>query len=319
MLRRGIRLVVSAVLMIAAADAFAACSAPSQSGLALCFPSVGSTVMYPATIEMAVNSGGVPITAVSVYDGNTLVDNMNFLPAELIDEGRLNGFHRITVNAWDATGKLYQAETSFTIIGFGLGPCAQGSGPVTLCTPAQGSYEPSGTVLISAYFAALKSWSMTLDGQPFADSSQPGLSASGPLEFDSGVATAGAHTLVVSAVDSTGATSTITRNFSAFYELNCGPKSGTCSPGIEIVQPADISTGSAGDEGTSFPLQAEVMYNPKPATKMIAYMDGVELEQSAGPGISVNVHATKGSHYIVILAWDTTGDMYETYGNVDVQ
>jgi hypothetical protein len=48
-------------------------------------------------------------------------------------------------------------------------------------------------------------------------------------------------------------------------------------------------------------------------------MDGVKKEQSAGPGITADVSTSKGSHYLVIQAWDTAGKMYETYGNVNVQ
>jgi hypothetical protein len=313
------RLIVDVVMLVSCGGAaFAACSSPAQSGLALCFPSAGATVLYPATIEMAVNSGGEPITHLSVYDGNVKVDDQDFLTDTLIDYGMLNGTHHITVNAWDAKGKLYQAKTSFTITGFGFGPCAKGSGLVTLCEPS--GYVPEGSAPVFAYFASgVKSWSMTLDGTHLASSGQGGLPVTGPLQMDAGVAGAGAHTSVVKAVDSTGATSTLTRGFSTFYDLNCSPKGNTCTPGIEFVQPANASEGAAADVATSFKVQAEVMYNPKPTTKMIVYLDGKNIEQSSGPGITANVTAAKGSHYLVIQAWDTAGKLYETYGNVNVQ
>ncbi len=318
---RSFRLIVSVLLfaVTAALVAVAECAAPAQSGLALCFPSAGSTVLYPATIELAANSGGVPISHVSVYDGNVRVDDFGSVPGQLIDGSLKNGFHRVTVNAWDANGKLYQAKTSFTITGFGFGACPQGSGAVTLCAPAQGSYQPEGSAEISAYFAAeVKSWSMWLDGRALFDSGEFGQSVTGPLETITGAAV-GNHTLVVSAVDAKGVKSSVTRNFSTFYDLNCSPKSGTCTPGISIVQPGSLSKDLAADVGTSFRVQAEVMYNTRPTTKMIVYVDGVKVEQSAGPGITANVQAAKGSHYTVILAWDTAGNMYETYGNLDVQ
>jgi hypothetical protein len=309
---------VAVMLVSCGGAAFAACSAPAQSGLALCFPSAGSTVLYPATIEMAVNSGGEPITHLSVYDGNVEVDDQDFIADTLIDYSLLNGTHHITVNAWDAKGKLYQAKTSFTITGFGFGPCAKGSGLVTLCEPS--GYVPEGSAPVFAYFASgVKSWSMTLDGTNIASSGQGGLPVTGPLEMDAGVTGAGAHTLVVKAVATTGATSTVTRSFSTFYNLDCSPKGNTCSPGIEFVQPANASEGEAADVGTSFKVQAEVVYNTKPTTKMIVYLDGKNIEQSTGPGITANVTATKGTHYLVILAWDTAGKLYETYGNVNVQ
>jgi len=319
MLRSGLRLGMGIVMLVScAASAFAACSAPVQSGLALCFPSVNSTVLYPATIEMAVNSGNVLITHVSVYDGGTKVDDQNFMTDTLIDFGMLNGLHHITVNAWDANGKLYQAKSTFTITGFGYGSCAPGSGLIHLCEPAAGSYQPDVPTISTAFAAGVKSWSMTLDGHQVLNSTQTGQPASAPL-ITNAATTAGSHTLVVKAVGANGVTSTLTRQFSTFYDLNCGPKGGGCTPGIQITQPANMGEDNAADVGTSFRVQAEVMYNTKPTTKMIVYMDGVEKGQSAGPGITADVSTSKGSHYLVIQAWDTAGKLYETYGNVNVQ
>lgn len=318
MSRTMLRLVVGVVMYVSCAAAFAACNAPAQSGLAVCFPSVNSTVLYPATIEMAVNSGNVPISHVSVYDGSTKVDDLDFITDTLIDFGMLNGLHHITVNAWDANGKLYQAKTSFTITGFGYRTCAPGSGLITLCQPAAGSYQPDNPTISTAFAAGVKSWSVTLDGSPVINSGQAGQPASAPLTTDV-AATAGSHTVVVKAVGANGVTSTVTRQFSTFYDLSCGPKSGGCTPGILITQPANMSEENAGDVGTSFRVQAEVMYNTKPTTKMVLYLDGVKKAQSAGPGITADVSTSKGTHYLVIQAWDTAGKMYETYGNVNVQ
>jgi hypothetical protein len=320
MLRWVLRLTLSVAMVTACASAVVAeCAAPAQSGLAMCFPSVGSTVLYPATIELAANSGGVAITHVSVYDGTVKIDDLGFVPGKLIDGSLKNGFHRVTVNAWDADGKLYQAKSSFTVIGFGTGSCAAGSGAVTLCSPAQGSYQPESSVSLAAAFAAgVKSWSIVLDGKALMNSAEFGQPAPNPL-YTEAPAAAGNHTMVVSTVDGRGVTSTVARKFSTFYDGNCNPKSGACNPGIMITQPNDIGMDSAGDEATKFRLQAEVQYNPKPTTKMIVYLDGTKVQQSAGPGITANVNAAKGSHYLVILAWDTSGNLYETYGNVDVQ
>jgi hypothetical protein len=318
-----LRLVVSvAVLLFCAAAAVAACSPPARDGLTVCFPSVGSTVLYPATIEMAVNSGGVAITHVSVYDGNTLADSLQFVPEQLIDFSMLNGVHHITVNAWDANGKLYQGKSSFTVTGFGYPQCTQGIGAITLCEPAQGSYEADDSTQILAYFAkGWQNWSITLDGYPLISSSQFDAveqSLIGPLDTITGAAP-GKHTLVVSAVDAKGVKSTVTRQFFTYYDFSCAGRSGQCSPGITVAQPSSFGEGAAADVGTSFEVQAEVEGNAKPTTKMIVYLDGKKVGQSTGPGITAEVSTTKGSHYVVIQAWDTSGNLYETYGNVNVE
>jgi hypothetical protein len=298
--------------------AVAECAAPAQSGLAMCFPSAGSTVLYPATIELAANTGGVAIAHVSVYDGSVRVDDFGSLPGKLIDGAIANGFHKITVNLWDTNGKLYQAKSTFTVTGFGAGTCAGGAAAITVCTPSQGGFQPESSVSVATAFAAgTKSWSMLLDGKAVIDSAETGHSAAEPLQT-SAFAAAGNHALVVNAVDAHGVKTTLTRKFSTFYDGSCN-QSGTCRPGIAITQPSAISMYSAGDEASGFELQAEVTGNPKPTTKMILYLDGVKKEQSAGPGITADVTAAKGSHFIVILAWDTAGKMYETYGNVNVQ
>jgi hypothetical protein len=85
------------------------------------------------------------------------------------------------------------------------------------------------------------------------------------------------------------------------------------------VKPSNVGEDTAADEATSFEVQAEVTGNPKPTTKMVVYLDGHDIEQSAGPGTTAKVSAAKGSHYLVIQAWDTAGKLYETYGNVNVQ
>ncbi|PSH04092.1 MAG: hypothetical protein CXZ00_08545 [Acidobacteria bacterium] len=319
MLNRVFHLVLClAGVAVLAVAAHAECAAPTQSGLIMCFPSKGSTVLYPATIELAANSGGVAITHLSVYDGNVKVDSLDFLPGKLVDFAIKNGFHSITVNAWDANGKLYQAKSSFTVTGFGVGVCARGGSTITLCSPSAGSYQPETGVPISAAFAVgVKRWTVTLDGKALISSAQTGQPASAPLQTGA-FAPAGSHTLVISAVNAQGVTSTLTRRFYTFYNLDCNPKTGACRPGITVVSPSGMGESLAADVGTSFRVQAEVTGNPKPITKMIVYLNGVKVQQSAGPGITAEVNTTKGSHFIVILAWDTAGKLYETYGNVNV-
>ena len=319
MLRFAFRLIFAAMVVAAlTCSAVAECAAPAQGGLAFCFPSVGSTVLYPATIELAANTGGAGIAHVSVYDNSVKVDDFDFLPWKLVDFAIKNGFHQVTINVWDTNGKLYQAKSSYTVTGFSVVRCPGGAATVTLCSPAQGSYQPEDSVPISAAFApGVRSWSLTLDGRAIINSGQTGQAAAAPLGTTA-FADAGNHTLVIRAVSSKGVTSTITRHFSTFYDLSCNPSSGACRPGIVINHPSDIGTNLAGDEGTSFLVQAEVTGNPKPTTKMIVYLNGVKIQQSTGPGITANVTTTRGSHYIVIQAWDTTGRLYETYGNINV-
>jgi len=316
--RDALRLVVvGPMILFCAVAARAACSAPAQEGLALCFPSRGSTVLYPATLEMAANSGSVPITHVTVYDGGTRVDDLGFLPSQLVDFSLTNGAHNITVNAWDANGKLYQAKSSFTITGFGVKPCASGSAEINVCWPAAGSYQPESATVSAAFGSVVTSWSMSLDGASLITSAQAGEAAK-QIEV-AAQTVAGSHTLRVTAVNAQGKTSTVTRQFNTFYDLSCAPKSGSCSPGIAVTLPQNFGETLATDVATSFRLQGEVTGNPKPTTKMVAYLDGTNVAHSAGPGIAAELTAKPGSHFLVLQAWDTSGKLYETYGDINVQ
>jgi hypothetical protein len=275
-------------------------------------------VLYPPTIEFGVNSGGVEVTHLSVYDGDVRVDDLGFVPGQLIDFSLNNGLHHITVNVWDANGKLYQAKSFFTVKGFGAGTCASQGEAINLCWPAAGSYQPENSALSVAFGTTVQSWGVTLDGEAVINSGEVGLPSSSPV-LTSMYASAGSHILIVRALDARGVATSVTRRFFTFYDSNCNPKTGTCTPGITIIHPSEVGEDIAGDEGTSFQMQAEVAGNPKPTTKMIVYLDGVKVEQSSGPGITATVSTSKGSHYLVFQAWDTAGKMYETYGNINTQ
>lgn len=300
-------------------SAIAQCSAPSTAGtLHICFPSNGSSIIGGTTFEMSANSGSAAIDKVVVYDNGVKVDTLGFLPSKLVEGAIHDGYHNVTINAWDTNGKLYQAKTSFTKIGgFDPGPCKASTTGVTLCSPKDGGMQPNTSVPVSfavKTVAPTKAWKLYLDGAFVRSSDASTLKR---IYTPIGMR-AGRHTVGVVAWDSTGKVYKASHTFNAFFACACNPDTDVCSTGIIALSPDSFGPWSAIDTPQSFPFHAEVTGNSAPLQKMSVTLDGVVISQGQGPGISTTVNTTKGSHTIMVQAMDTAGKLYATYGTVNV-
>lgn len=90
------------------------CALPSTAGIAICSPKSGSTVPSPVKISATANGLSRKITAMKAYiDGKQVAaSGTNTLNASVPEPA---GSHRLTVNAWDSVGKLYQAIVTFNV------------------------------------------------------------------------------------------------------------------------------------------------------------------------------------------------------------
>ena len=90
------------------------CGLPATAGIAICSPKTGSTVSSPVKVSATANGVSRKITAMKAYiDGKQVAfSSTNTLNASV---GELVGSHKLTVNAWDSVGKLYQAIATFTV------------------------------------------------------------------------------------------------------------------------------------------------------------------------------------------------------------
>jgi hypothetical protein len=68
-----------------------------------------------------------------------------------------------------------------------------------------------------------------------------------------------------------------------------------------------------------FRVNASVQNNTASITAMKAYLDGVLAGVSSGPTFDQPIPAAKGTHILVIQAWDTKGRLYRLTENVNVQ
>ena len=300
--------------------AVAQCTAPSTSGtLKICFPSNGSMIIGGTTFEFAANSGSAAIDKVLVYDNGVKVDTLGFLPSRLVEGAIHDGYHNVTVNAWDTNGKLYQAKTSFTKVGgFDPGPCKAASAGVTLCGPKSNGLEPSDSVPVSFAVKTTNpttAWKLYIDNEFVRKSDASTLKS---LVMPLGMST-GRHTATVVAWDTTGAVYKTSHAFTTFNLAECNPNTDYCSAGITMDAPDGFGPYRATDAPTSFPLHAETTGNGAPIQKMSVALDGAVIAQGQGPGISTTVNTTPGSHTIVVQSMDTAGKLYATYGTVNVQ
>jgi Bacterial Ig domain len=91
-----------------------ACGLPSTAGVAICSPKAGSAVTSPIKVAASANGGSRKITTMKAYiDGKLVASSAtNTLNASV---AKAVGTHKLTVNAWDSIGKLYQSIISFNV------------------------------------------------------------------------------------------------------------------------------------------------------------------------------------------------------------
>ena len=78
----------------------------------------------------------------SVYDNNRKIFESNGGTGNTLGDGDgTNGLHHVVINAWDSSGKLYQASVSFRVIGNGFpAACPVPFSPgINFCVPTPGA------------------------------------------------------------------------------------------------------------------------------------------------------------------------------------
>jgi hypothetical protein len=303
-----------AFALFVSSQASAACPEPASGHLSICQPSANSTVYQVPHIEAVANPTSGSITTMKVYIDNKLVFQNGGGSLSLFEGGVANGTHHLVINAWDGLGRLYQASENFGVIGNLPFTCPVTGVGVRICAPTTGSVV-SDNLGFSAGFkgnTAIKSVSALLDGTDvfnFAPASgQTSVVAAGIH------APAGTHTFTVTATDTQNTVYKSSVGFKTYFEGDCPPKGTTCNPGIYPNIPND------GDDVQSpFRVSASVQFNTKPITAMKAYLDGAVVGTSSGPTFDQPISAAKGTHILVIQAWDMAGKLYRLTENVNVQ
>jgi hypothetical protein len=295
-------------------QASAACPEPASGHLAICQPSANSTIYQVPHFEATANPISGSITNMKVYIDGKLIFQNGGGSLSLFEGGVANGTHHLVINAWDDFGRLYQASEYFGVTGNLPFTCPVTGVGVRICAPSTGSVV-SNNLGFSAGFkgnTAIKFVRTYLDSTDVFDFAP----ASGQTSVVAGGvnAPAGTHTLTVVAWDTQNTVYKSSVSIKTYYEADCPPKGGACNPGIYQTTPND------GDDVQSpFRVNASVQNNTASITAMKAYVDGVQVGASSGPTFDQPVSAAKGTHILVIQAWDTAGKLYRLTENVNVQ
>jgi hypothetical protein len=302
-----------AAVIFLAGSAVAQCPAPSSSGIRLCQPSSGAYLWQVPHIEATATPTSGSIDDIRVFiDGKLAWENPG--PSmDLFEGGVSNGTHHLVVTAKDNFGRTYQASQYFHVSG-NLPSCPTSTVGVRICYPAAGEVVSQNLAMSIGFQgnAPIKDVKAFVDNTLLADFSvDPGqkqiLGSGAPT-------TAGAHTLTVIATDTANHKYSASVPFKAFYDGSCPPRGGACTPGIYPNTPQD-----GQDVATTFRISTSVEHNPAPITAMRAYLGGTVIAQSFGPTLDQQVTASKGTHILVIQAWDTAGKLYRSTANVNVQ
>lgn len=305
---------VVAFALCVSSQAFAACAAPASGSLAICQPSANSTVYQVPHIEAVANPTSGSITTLKVYIDNKLVYQNSGPGVSLFEGGVANGTHHLVINAWDDFGRLYQAQENFSIIGNLPFTCPVTGVGVRICAPTTGSVVSQNLGFTAGFkgntaIKFVRAYVDSTDVFDFAPAAGQDHVIAGGIS-----SSAGTHTLTVVAWDTNNTVYKSSVGFKTYYEGGCPPRGTTCNPGIYPNTPND------GDDVQSpFRVSASVQYNTASITAMKVYLDGAVAGTSSGPTFDQPISAAKGTHILVVQAWDTAGKLYRLTENVNVQ
>jgi hypothetical protein len=307
-------LTLIAAILAVTAQASAACPEPASGKLAICQPSSNSTVFQVPHIEAVANPPSGSITSMKVFIDNKLVFQNGGPDISLFEGGVANGKHTLLITAADSFGRGYQAQSTFSVTGNLPFSCPVSGVGVRICSPAPGQTISQNLAFTAGFKgnATISHVRAYVGNTPMADFTPP-FSSPNLLIASAGQTTAGVHTLTITAWDIKGAVYKSSASFKAFFEGGCAPKGNTCNPGVYPDVPND-----GDDVHSPFRVSASVQFNTKSITGMKVYVDGVVAGTSSGPVFDQEITAPKGTHIVVIQAWDTAGRLYRLTENVNV-
>ena len=309
---------IAVIFAMASFAAFAHGQCSVGSGVQFCYPSNGAAIGTSITISAA---GASNIVAMKLYvDGQ---DPAAYSVQSASMSAPLNlggGQHSLTVVGWDNPGNVYQS--SITVVAGAstpnpvpAGPCGANGTGVTVCSPWNGASTMS-PVQINAAAAAgsgIAAMKVYIDDQDSYTIQSNSISTALPMS-------AGSHYVVVQAWDNSGNVykTPVTISVSGSQPTPtpaptpiagpCGP-SGTgvtvCAPlnGASTGSPVQITAGAAAGIGIA---------------AMKVYIDNQDSYTIQSNSINTALPMSAGSHYVVVQAWDNSGNVYKTPVNITV-
>jgi len=210
--------------------------------VSLAAPANGTTVNSPVPVQASAKSGN-PITGWHIYVDS--VDSFSAGATNSISTSLpiANGSHTLVIRAWDSTGAFGDQTVTVNVVSSGVS--------VAVTTPQNNATvnSPVGVQASARSTNAITGWHIYVDGNDvFAQSNVSSISTAINM-------TAGAHTMVVRAWDSTGAFGDQTLNLT----VNGGGGGGgggctgttNCYSNLDDINPWDICGSGCGNTGGS--------------------------------------------------------------------
>lgn len=272
-----------------------------SAGVTISNPTNVPQITSPVPLNATATSNGLPITTMNVYVNSSLLTSFSgdghspTLTAHWAFP-ETPGTYQINANAWDSAGTLYQSPVvTFTVASTGMNIIAPGnSSQVTGLSPFDAKVTSNG-----ANITAMDAY---LDFNPTPIATFNGTSTTTLIGTSTYSFTTGPHVLIVNAWDTTGK---IYQSAVAFTVSNTGVVIG--APG----------TNSQVTNGT--PFQATATSNGPVITTMSVYLDygsstfaSYNGNNTNTLGEDANYSIAAGSHILIVNAWDSSGQIYQS-------
>jgi len=240
-------------------------------------PAAGATVNAPVTVTASATSTH-PITGWHIY-----VDNVDSFSAGQVTSISASlplavGTHTIVTRAWDSTGTFGDDTRTVTVAAAGV--------TVTVTAPTSTSVTSPVTIAANATSAnTITGWHIYVDNvDKFSAGQVSSISASIAL-------TAGVHTVIVRAWDSSGASGDQTLNLTATEPIAVT----VSSPANNATVLSPVTINASATSGHTI-------------TAWHIYIDSVD-SYSAGQvsSISASLPMDIGTHTVIVRAWDSSG------------
>ena len=192
------------------------------------------------------------------------------------------GTKTITATVTDNLGASSSTTATVTVAAVKQPPVAvlsvtpsTGMGPLTVSASTSGSYAPSGSIASTKI-----AW-----GDGTSTLGTTGSHLYGKV---------GSYTVTATVIDNTGASASTSKTVSV-------------TGGVKVSSPLNTASYAT----TSVKVTASAL-SSAPITTMRVYVDNVNRYSVSASSVSTNVAMTKGTHSVVVQAWDSTGKVYKT-------
>jgi hypothetical protein len=275
---------------------------------------VGSPVQMKAA---AAAGSGIAAMKIYVDDQDSYTVQSNSIDTAL---PMGSGSHYVVVQAWDNSGNVYKTPVTVNVSGGQAapppappsqpvsGPCSASSTGVTVCAPLNGANAGSPVQITAgaAAGAGIAAMKVYVDSQDSYTVQSNSINTTLPMG-------AGSHNVVVQAWDNNGNVYKTPVNITVSGTSPSAPTSCGAGSGVQFCTPTNGSAASG-----SVQVMAAGSSN---IDAMNLYVDGQNPPAFTTRSNSINttVNLSSGGHNLVVVGWDSVGNVYQASISVNGQ